>query len=153
MFCDVTYFAAISRVWEFFSVFFALCPPQKKHTKETVKTDLLTKFHVTNNNSNNTLLFNLKLEFFRLWYCSLDCGIGFAILKVLRLLIHSLTQNQRSSLVAQLDRALDYVSRGWGFESLPGGLLFNTPYQARKRNRDSYKAVAICVAVLFAQWM
>ena len=47
----------------FFGIFLLFVHP-KKHTKETVKTDLLTKFHVIGNNSNSTLLFNLKLEFF-----------------------------------------------------------------------------------------
>ena len=94
-------------------------------------------------------------NFFHLFTLTIfSCALeAFAVLRVLRLLIHSLTQNQRSSLVVQLDRALDYVSRGWGFESLPGGLLFSTPYQAQKRNRNPYKTVAICVTALFAQWM
>ncbi len=63
LFCDVTYFTVISRIWEFFRYFLLFVHP-KKRTKETVKTNLLAKFRVTNNNSNNTLLFNLKLEFF-----------------------------------------------------------------------------------------
>ena len=57
MFCSV--------LGVFFGIFCSLSTP-KRHTKETVKTDLLAKFHVINNVLHNTLLFNLKLEFFRL---------------------------------------------------------------------------------------
>ena len=46
----------------FWGFFCSLSTPEKR-TKETVKTDLLAKFHVTNKVLHNTLLFNLKLEF------------------------------------------------------------------------------------------
>ncbi len=59
--CSVTSF--FRHLFSFCFPFFALCPPQKKHTKETVKTDLLTKFHVINSNNNSTLLFDNLLNF------------------------------------------------------------------------------------------
>ncbi len=48
-----------------FGIFCSL-PTPEKHTEEAVRTDLLAKFHVTNKVLHNTLLFNLKLGFFRL---------------------------------------------------------------------------------------
>lgn len=50
------------------------------------------------------------------------------------------TANDKEGSVAQLNRALDYGSRGCGFESL------------RSHKRDSFKAVSFCFARAGRRW-